>query len=129
MASERIKILDNVTLDSEADCEAEYTLNAREKAALANYSKCLLVLKMGEETGAADVTFDSVQASYDAGTSWETVQGTLALQFTAAGVSVVAITGSFGIPDKLKFLVTVGQMSASHKFAGCYGELHVGYSP
>lgn len=128
MSAERIKILDNVTLDSEADAEAAVTLNARQRVALANYNKCLLVIKTGTETGSADVTFDTLQASFDEGASWETVQGTLALQFTAAGVQTIAITGSFGMPDQLKLLVTATQLTGSHLFANTYAELHVGYS-
>lgn len=120
----KIKILDAVLADSEADVEAVKTLSGRDARALCDYSKGMLVMTAATETGTCDFTVDSIQVSWD-NTNWYTVQTGIALQFTAAGVQAIAMSGSYGLPLYIKLLVTVGTLSGSHKFASFTAELQL----
>ena len=120
-----IKILDAIVADSEADVEAVKTLSGRDARALCDYSKGVLVLTAADETGACDITVDSIQVSWN-NSDWLTVQTGIALQFTAAGVKAIAMSGSYGLPLYIKLLITVGQISGDHKFGSFTAELQFG---
>lgn len=119
-----IKILDAVHATAEATIEAVKTLSGRDSRALCDYSKGVLVLTAGTETGNADITVDSIQVSWD-NSSWFTVQTGIALQFTSAGVQAIAMSGSYGLPLYIKILITVGTLTADHHFATFTAELQL----
>ena len=102
-----IKILDAIVADSEADVEAVCTLSGRDARALCDYSKGVLVLTAATETGACNITIDSIQVSWN-NTDWLTVQTGIALTFTAEGIQAIAMSGSYGLPLYIKLLITVG---------------------
>ena len=120
----KIKILDSILADSEADIEAVKTLSGRDARALCDYSKGLLVLTAATETGACNFTVDSIQVSWN-NSDWYTVQTGIALAFTAAGVQAIAMSGSYGLPLYIKLLVTAAQVSGDHKFASFTAELQL----
>ena len=120
----KIKILDAILADSEADIEAVKTLSGRDARALCDYSKGLLVLTAATETGACNFTVDSIQVSWN-NSDWYTVQTGIALAFTAAGVQAIAMSGSYGLPLYIKLLVTAAQVSGDHKFASFTAELQL----
>lgn len=122
MGIHRIKILDAILADSEADIEAVLELPMADSRRLCDYDKGTLVMTAGTETGACDFTVDSIAVSYN-GTDYTNVQTGIALQFTAAGVQSIAMSGSYGLPTHIKLLVTAAQVTESHYFATFTAEL------
>ena len=120
----KIKILDSILADSEADIEAVKTLSGRDARALCDYSKGVLVMTAATETGACNFTVDSIQVSWN-NSDWTTIQTGIALAFTAAGVQAIAMSGSYGLPLYIKLLVTAAQVSGDHKFASFTAELQL----
>ena len=120
----KIKILDSILADSEADIEAVKTLSGRDARALCDYSKGVLVMTAATETGACNFTVDSIQVSWN-NSDWTTIQTGIALAFTAAGVQAIAMSGSYGLPLYIKLLVTAAQVTGDHKFASFTAELQL----
>lgn len=129
MAIHRVKILDAILADSEADVEAVYTCSTFDSRALCGLDKGILVITAGTETGAVNIVFDTLQACYDAGdaTNWVNVETSIALTFTGAGTQKFTLAGSYGLPHYLKLLITPTQISGSHYFATLSAELQVSY--
>ena len=125
MGIHRIKILNAVEASAEATLEATYTCSGTDSAKLCAVYKGLLVLTAGTETGACDLTVDTLQACYDAGdaTNWVNIETSIAKQFTGAGSAAFVLAGTYGLPHYLKILVTATQVSSSHKFATFTAEM------
>ena len=120
----KITILDAVHAVAESTVEAVKTLSGRDARALCDYDKGVLVITAGVETGAADITFDSIQVSWN-NSDWFTVQTGIALQFTGAGVQAKAMSGSYGLPLYIKLLITVGTLGAGDHYATLTAELQM----
>ena len=125
MGIHRIKILDAVLADSEADVEATYTCNGGDSRALCDLNKGILLLTAGTETGTATFVVDTVQACYDVGdaTTWVSIETSISKTVSAAGTQTFTLAGTYGQPHYLKLLISSVTLTGSHYFATFTAEL------
>ena len=100
--------------EAEATIEAAYQLTKDARTWLGAASETALVVKVTAETGAADITFTSVEESSN-GTNFRTVTDITDAQITAVGEYRIPLANRV-MAEYVRTLITVGTLSGSAFF-------------